>query len=374
MIRWKPKLVISDLAVAPPVETTVVRDDDARALLGRWMALALAQQRVIGAVRAEVGQTSQLIETSIVDLSHRFQALAGLARNQTNHVEGLLALADGVEVAGAKVSMEQVARSLQEILDEVVQRIVFLSQQAMLMVYALENASKNVNNTDACIASINKINKQTNMLALNAAIEAVRAGEAGQAFQVVAGEVRELSGATRNLAGMIQTELAAVAAAIHEGHEILQKVGSVDMSTNLMAKEKLDLMVEALITRNTSIGELAASASAEADAISRDVAGIVTGVQFQDRTKQKLEHVDDALRFLDESLAGLTQTSAEQFPDIGAAASPDLDQLRELVARCSMSEVRSRFIERALGTEEAAEAASTALQQHADSMGSIELF
>ena len=50
---------------------------------------------------------------------------------------------------------------------------------------------------------INGIAAQTNLLALNATIEAARAGDAGRGFAVVAGEVKSLSGATREATDQI---------------------------------------------------------------------------------------------------------------------------------------------------------------------------
>ncbi len=61
---------------------------------------------------------------------------------------------------------------------------------------------------------ISEIASQTNLLALNATIEAARAGEAGRGFAVVAGEVKSLSGSTREATEQIDNVVKMVSSRI----------------------------------------------------------------------------------------------------------------------------------------------------------------
>jgi len=339
------------IAEEPVVEPVVVASTAANevepqhiALLQRWMALADMQQRVISTLMSEITHTSAFIETEADALSSRFQRLALSAEQQTDRVQSLTKLAVGIEVDGETVPIDRIAGLLEGTLSDVVQKILLLSKDSMSMVYALNELNVNVGRVDQCMAQLNSINKTTNMLALNARIEAERAGAAGAAFRVVAQEVRELSKATASLSGSMQSELDSVADGIASGHATLQRVATIDMSENILAKDRLEVLLAALVRRSESLNETVSDAVREAGSISTDVESMVTGIQFQDRTKQRLEHVVDTLKVIDQALEETKASTAADVPELAGDIKPDTEWVKRLLDRFTLSDMRARFV------------------------------
>jgi methyl-accepting chemotaxis protein len=367
-----------ELTTPPPQELSMGAESepalDHSGLLRNWMALAQMQQRIIGVLIGEITQTSGFVEVEADALSGRFQTLAVSAQQQTVRVQSLTELAETVQFEGQNFAVQDISQLLEGTLSDVVAKILLLSRDSMTMVYALDELCANVERVDACMKGLDKINRTTNMLALNARIEAERAGAAGNAFRVVASEVRELSRSTDELAGTMNAELRLVRKGLDEGRETLKRVATIDMSDNILAKDRLDSLISALGKRSQELAATVESAVSEAEIISAAVDGMVTGIQFQDRTKQRLEHVVDTLQVVGEAVRELESTTRSAAPQLPRTEPSDLEWVKRLMDRYTMSDVRERFVAQVIDGNSIPIQEKTPGASAPAEVGSIELF
>lgn len=353
---------------------TSPREHRLQELVGRWMSLASVQQRVIETLCAEVTDTSSVVEHESNTLSAHFQEIAAESQDQFERVDAVTKISNTIEVSGEHVPISEITSILGQVLDDTVSKILLLSQTAMSMVYGLAEVRENVAEVEACLGRIDAITRQTNILALNATIEAVRAGDAGKGFAVVANEVKELAKATRSLAETMHADIGKIVTSVDSSHESLQKVATTDMSENMAAKDRLDHLVSGLVRRTDSTGTLIETAAAAAAKLTSSINAIVVGMQFQDRAKQRLQHVVDTLTFIKDAAQELRgeSSSVAGGPDEPLAA--DIDWLRRLVKRYTLDEMRSRFIARAIDGKPLNTDTSDPQSTRSSSTGSIELF
>ena len=280
-------------------------DDISAALLAGMVALKSLQQLL--------PEAAATVERATIELSERFRMLAGSALGQSESVGALIETASWLELDGKKVPLTDFISMFERTLGDAVEKIMFVSKQAMKMVGNMDGAIVHLQEIEQFNRRIQAITSQTNMLALNATIEAARAGEAGRGFSVVADEVRTVSREIASISDEMRKRIDGITHGVTQGYETLKEVATTDMSENVAARENLGKLMQCLLDQNERFKHTLQSASDASRDISHSIHSMVVGMQFQDRNSQIAENaalmMDHHIQSLGRLLAGLSSPS-----------------------------------------------------------------
>jgi methyl-accepting chemotaxis protein len=354
--------------IAAPAADGAVLD-----LLRRWRELSELERRAFNALARELNSTSSLIEASTLDLSERFQDLAGIAQGQVGRVDQIIAAAGALQVNGAEVPMHEALQSVESVLGKAIETVLFVSKNAMRMVYALEDVARDVAGAEQCSSQIEVINRQARYLALNAAIEATRSGAAGSAFNVIAREMKQLAQATEQTSAQVRERIDAVTKGVRKGHEVMQEIATLDLSENILAKDRIDALLAGIAAQHGRFGSVLADTASASAEMAGTVGRLITGMQFQDRTKQQLAQVIETLSVLEAASETVQRATDAALPGAFAPGGVDQEALEQIIEKQTLGGMKARVLSRLLSDDGAETTADDAAPAD-DQQGDIELF
>jgi methyl-accepting chemotaxis protein len=281
-----------------------VEEDNELIVEGRPLKSALAKL-IVGAItgaNSVLNEAAMDVEINATKLSDLFNSLTSSADVQTDRLAELVGSISTIKFEGKEIDLIQLPNILQDSLAEVTDRIMVLSKQGVSLIYALDDILEEIGDLGVCINEIESINRQTRLLSLNAQIESGRAGEAALGFQVVSTEMHNLSKRIDALSERMRTSIGAVTkniqeviGSIRDEYQQMSEIGAMDMTKQLDVKEHLEILLKAVVSRNSDIKNVLDDSASASAHISNEIAEVVTAMQFQDRLNQRCEAVVTAL-------------------------------------------------------------------------------
>ena len=191
------------------------------------------------------------------------------------------------------------------------------------------------------ISIIEDIARQTNLLALNAAIEAARAGENGRGFAVVADEVRALSKRSNVFSEQVRGKFTMVKGEMDVASHVVGKMASRDMSMSLNSKDHLSDLMKDIDDINVDVAQKLNEVSAVSEELNVDVGNAVRSLQFEDISRQLLEHMEHRIQSLSQMIGCITQFENDM---VEVMVSPDGQQQMPYLERIEQLRVQLNTI------------------------------
>jgi methyl-accepting chemotaxis protein len=229
-------------------------------------------------------------------LTGAFIGISRQAKKQLQAVQGLFGNIS--EQTSDNNILFQTQENLHEIQANFLTLTSFFDNSIKMISEVLEQLHK----VDAFASNIEKIGKTTNILALNASIEAARSGEAGLGFKVIASEIKALSKKSNDSIKEITDITVNLTSQVNAIKQELQSVHEHSKSIGISTDELFSMTTEKIGATLQDTAEKIKVIASDAEGLTKEISKVVVSIQFQDITRQRIEHVISPLEMLNSEI------------------------------------------------------------------------
>ncbi|MBN2654064.1 MAG: hypothetical protein JXR79_03000 [Nitrospirae bacterium] len=254
-------------------------------------ALMRDRVRIFPVLTDQLREVVDETEKAALEIGERFMDIVQRARGQSSKASEAFSGLAGGKGAESAAFLDISRTALHEIISNL-RSIDGVAKQALEDLTLILGDAESIKKI---VAEIESLADRINMVALNAAIEAARAGEHGRGFAIVADEVRRLAESSnsaaegiRKLIVKIESDLSSICQRTGQNAADIEERSTQADSVVENTLQQIDGVLESAREKLDEISE-------GTEGLAKDISGILVSMQFQDITRQRIEHVIEPL-------------------------------------------------------------------------------
>lgn len=298
-----------------------------------FLSVGRGTVKVVPVLNEQLSDVVAQTEAAAMEVGTRFQGIAEKANSLADAAYKALKSGGADE---RSTSLEGVLNNAGSRLSEMAEVVVRSSRSSLKAVDEMTGLAGDIKAISQILEEIEFISSQTNLLALNAAIEAARAGESGRGFSVVAEEVRKLSIRSNAASCKIDGVIKEILGKLNVAAGSIRDIAGQDVEAAQKTKDKVNGILSEIVSAHEKLRSSVDFLGESSRDIAHDISSIVVSLQFQDITRQRVEHVIEPLK----ELVREAEAALERGAEIGCAPYAESEKLISLENRYTMEEER----------------------------------
>lgn len=273
------------------------------------------KSEIIPVLIQQLNSVIEMTDEAAMTLSTNFMGINKKAKAQVEEVCGIFG--DLADSSGGGADAGSLLAHLKEVLQTLVSEMRTITTFVKKNQQSINQILTDVGSIKEIVSKINSITEDSKVLSINAAIEAARAGESGKGFAVVASEFRKLSEdsdqAHREIQEIVEHVTGNTRAMLEYAEDSVKKGDQVTARAEDILQGTVGEIDKTIGKTREKLEEL----SSHAQDLAKNISKIVVSIQFQDITRQRIEHVieplDDFVGELDSIAERLRNADTEDF-------------------------------------------------------------